>query len=313
MLRMAKLLLVLSAFTSLPLLATPTLTHAASKEQVLWQKIIDTRYADLPGLDSGSIWETAHLMDPCFLAEAFRHEGDTLAPGRAKVIHAHGSVALVRFVALPSSPFTGILGEGAPFGLMRVSLAVPPAQDKIIPGLALKFFIDDQPSLNIMAMPSLDGQEDPNVFSLPYTTDVKKPSWSFKLWLLENRFASALSYADQPDGNPRSFSLEHFAQWSASGEPVQSPRAPFSLLLAATSELKALITPNCAGDFRSCLENKGEGIALFEVWAAHKSLEKPMLIGHLFAKTAFVASRFGDADLFFKHPPVHTWSESPDP
>lgn len=311
MLRLAKLSLSALLF-SMSLSATPASVSAESKEQALWQQIVDSHYDEMPEFGSTSLWDGIHLMEPAFLSKAFSHEGDIMPEGRTKIIHAHGSTALVRFVALPSSPFTGLWGEGAPFGMMRVSLAVAPTGDtppNLVPGLALKFFVDNHPSVNVMAMPSLEGQDEPNVFAWPYTTDVAKPSWSFKLWLLENRFASALSYVGQEDGNPRSLSLDHLAQWNVKGHEVTNPTAPFSVLLVPSKELHELIQPSCASDFRRCLDNKGEGLLLFEVFAAHESLNKATLIGHIIAKSNFLASRFGDETLFFKHPPVHTWCE----
>lgn len=56
--------------------------------------------------------------------------------------------------------YTGIFETGDPYGLIRASLAKSPDPSSktsvLVPGIALKFFRDEMPSTNFMAMFSLD-------------------------------------------------------------------------------------------------------------------------------------------------------------
>ncbi len=85
---------------------------------------------------------------------------------RKKLIHSVGSVAIVRFVAKPNNGFAGILGEGANYGLLRLSLAknydsskssAEGAYDNFAPGMCLKFLRDGISSANLVAMYSVNG------------------------------------------------------------------------------------------------------------------------------------------------------------
>lgn len=288
---------------------------AEAKQKALWQNIVESSYkTQLPDITSPGAWDALSLLSADFDSKAFSHDGDQMIEGRAKLIHSFGTTALVSFVADDCSPFTGVF-SGALFGLVRISLAVPPVDGstpKLVPGLALKFFVDGKASLNVMAMPSLDGQSEKNIFAHSYTTNVAVPEWSFTGWLIEQRFASALGYVGQSDGNPRSLSLDEMAKVTSSGENVSTPLAPFALSFEPTKELRDLFETRSEDDFRARLEGHGAAIALFDVWA-HESVDAPreIHIGKIWATSDFMASSYGDKTLFFKHPPVHTWSQFP--
>lgn len=108
------------------------------------------------------------------------YQGDTMPPGkvfghRQRVIHSIGTVGKIELKpqSTSSHPFTGIF-EGASHGIIRLSLAgEPSAVESFTPGFALKFLRDGSPSVNLVAMPSVDGQqEDYNFFAHEFCNNI---------------------------------------------------------------------------------------------------------------------------------------------
>lgn len=115
-------------------------------------------------------------------------QGDTMPTGklwghRERVIHSMGTVGSVSLKPQSTSnhPFTGIF-EGASHGIIRLSVAGKPSEaGAFTPGFALKFLRDGSPSVNLVAMPSVDGQEDDyNFFSHEFCNNIP-PAKKFAL------------------------------------------------------------------------------------------------------------------------------------
>ena len=113
-------------------------------------------------------------------APSVDYQGDTMPPGklyghRQRVIHSLGTIAKVELKpqATSSHPFTGIF-EGASHGIIRLSLAGEISAIKsFTPGFALKFLRDGLPSVNLVAMPSVDGQgDDYNFFAKEFCNNI---------------------------------------------------------------------------------------------------------------------------------------------
>lgn len=286
--------------------------RAYDKQEQLWGMISKTPYkTNLPEIIGPDFEGAMELMDPEFDAKAFSNNTDILEQGRKKHIHTFGTCTKITFIPSENSPFTGIFASKA-LGILRLSLAVPASEEGFIfsanakPGIAVKFFVDNKPSLNTFAMPSLGGQESANLFEYNYTNDLPKPSWSPKTAILECRFAKALEHLGQANGNARSLSSEHLASITSDGKEVSMPLAPYELIFMPTKEAKLLFkNAKMKHDFRKILENKGESITLFEVRARlAKTDTQSILIGSIVTTENFIASEFGD-NLFFKHPRVH--------
>jgi hypothetical protein len=296
------------ATASVTFASNETLT-GSEKEKQLFSQIESSAYGSrLPAMISPTRWSRTSLLSASYNAKTFSHQGDVMPKGRQKLIHSFGSVALVSFMPILNHAYTGLLSAGAPHAMIRVSLESPLSNDaepSLTPGLAIKFFIDNKPSVNILAKPSLDGQTKPNIFEYAYTTDLPKPSWSIATWVQEYRFSSALSYVGQGGGNQRALSIDEMANQTSMGEEVLSPVVPFALEFVATADLKALGDIKHGQDFRVALEGKGLDIVLFEVYAKSSEEGAPFLIGHVVGRSNFIASSVGDNKLFFRHPPVH--------
>jgi hypothetical protein len=74
------------------------------------------------------------------------------------------------------------------------------------------------------------------------------------------------------------------------------PTKEAQALLADASEEK---------DFRELLEEKGKGIELYHLYGNTEPATKMRLIGTIKTTSNFVASKFGDEELYFKHHGTH--------
>jgi hypothetical protein len=85
---------------------------------------------------------------------------------RKKTIHGQGCVAKVRFTPRETSKYSGILGSGSRFGVMRMSVTKPFTDQvkSLSPGIAFKFFRNGKPSANILANYSVEGIDGFNFF-----------------------------------------------------------------------------------------------------------------------------------------------------
>ncbi|GAV04485.1 hypothetical protein RvY_14755 [Ramazzottius varieornatus] len=83
---------------------------------------------------------------------------------RPRVVHTYGTVCKVELIIYPNSSYTGIFQSGG-IGLARLSMAKL-TRKSFIQGLALKIFIDGNPSQNLHVLSSPDGQyPDRNYFA----------------------------------------------------------------------------------------------------------------------------------------------------
>jgi hypothetical protein len=117
---------------------------ACQKADAMWDdKILPSRYAQMPPLTSPGIVGLLKLTTDTFSVKALTSHGDELEPGRHKLIHAFGAEARMRLVVSPNAMqgYTGIFQSGAECAIARFSLANKPDTDTSIPGLALKIFL----------------------------------------------------------------------------------------------------------------------------------------------------------------------------
>lgn len=271
---------------------------AAAKAAMVWSAIQESEYASLPkwtGLEALSL--VLRALDPLrrFTQRAHMNvtmdrQKDVLPVGRGKPIHTYGSVAPVRLVVDPSSPYTGLLGSGAEHGFVRLSLAKKPGDDGCVPGMAVKLMVDGQPSVNFVAMYSLDGQPSNDFFANDFSNTVPKPEGAV-LKLLERLFTVATRDATK-------VSVAHLAGVDARGQAVAQPNAPERLVLRPGRELPQFSSQ--LHDVRDDFAKIEPGSTLYEVFAV-RSDGGETRIGALQTTDRFVASRFGDESLFFNH------------
>ena len=288
------------------------LLNAESKHKILSENIFKSRYSSLPPLTGPGLEGFIDLMSENEVARVFLHTGDTLNGDHKKWIHTSGTVVSVAFVADSKHNFTGVFASGAPHGFLRLSMAIPPSKEgwftsaNAKPGFGLKLLIDSEPSVNMLAMYSLDGQSENSPFAHAFTNILAQPAFSLSLAPLECSFKRGLKVAGQENGNPRQLTSTHMASICADGQSVSAPHAPYGLIFKPTPEAQALFDDTTMeDDFRTVLEDRGEGLKLYEVYGYESPSSTVLyLVGSLHATGNFMASSAGD-ELFFQHPPVH--------
>lgn len=285
---------------------------ACRKADALWETgILPSRYETLPELTSPGLLDVFRLLDSHFSAKAFTADGDELEAGRRKLIHAFGVEARMRLAIAPDAPggYTGILATGADCLIARFSLAARPTAETSTPALALKVFVSgEQPSLNLLLMHSVDGQDGHDFFAHAFSNSLP-PARAFATRLLAAAFERSLVDIGALDTNPGRLTLEHLTSVEADGSRVARPRTPDQLLFVPTVRARALMPDAGADDdFRVRLAGLRVGDAVYDVLAVAQgeSADAARPIGQLILTSTVVASRYGDERLFFRH---HTASK----
>lgn len=272
---------------------------AAEKQDFLWhQRILVSRYKTLPPLppiDVIGLFFTA-------LRKKMDRRSDQ-APGHwRKAIHAHGSVAKIKFVPAADTPFTGLF-KGVDHGLLRVSVTGDPSDRGFAPGLALKFLVDGYPSENVSALVSLTGQgENYNFFANEFSNIVPVVR-QVGPKLINLIFRRVSRY-------PTKISMEDCSRIRQNGEAVAEPHAPDQIFLVPTQAVQGREQPH---DFREHVATIPAGTTVFEVYGVdprqlagdstttESYRQQSQLIGHIVTDSEFIASFYGDSQLFFRH------------
>lgn len=283
---------------------TPVVDPGLASEKLasIWQKIEESHYTELPPITSAGMSGTLNLLKTKYLTTTFTHNGDEFPEGREKVIHKWGTSIKVDWVPYPKHGYSGIFAEGSSNVLLRFSYAKPPQNGKSVPGMGIKVFIDNKPSVNLMAMNGLDEQVGLNIFANSFTNALKAPRWSLQSFLLSHSFAGALKLLRDYQGSPFVLKTEHFASVHSNGSKPEYVRAPYKLVFIPTAAAQALMGDS-AEDFRTLLAGHGKGLRLYEIFASDSAEEGDKLnyIGYLIGSSEFVASSYADKELFFQH------------
>lgn len=239
------------------------------------------------------------------LGRAFTNSTDELDSGRVKLLHPTGSVAGIELIrpertgaeSCPSD-YTGMFAEERLVGLTRLSWAADPRAVDYIPGVALKFFVDGEESINLHTISSLSGTEDRNFFGQAVTNVLEEPEsrpMRIVLWLFRR-------VAD----DPLRLRLEHMARRSSDGTEVAADAvvAPYQIDLRPTPEVAAMyqreLERDSGLDFREALTAIPSGTALYEVYVSDRD-DCSQHLGTLRTTTEIVPSWWGDRRLHFPH------------
>lgn len=225
------------------------------------------------------------------LNKSFDHTSDEIPEGRVKFIHTYGVTSQVSFLSNKNHPFTGLYKTGS-VGIARLSLAANPKKISYTPGMALKFFVKGHPSLNIVVMNSLNGQDNNwNFFAHDFSNKIPSPS-GFMLRILMKIFQLARKPAND-------LPVDHLAKINLDGSIVDSPYTPESLVLKPLPHVYALISPDSRKDFREHLEKLKPGTVLYNVYGLKNGRE--IKIGKLQTTSSMISSKYADKVLFFQH------------
>jgi hypothetical protein len=245
------------------------------------------------------------------LDQALTDSTELLDPGRPKVIHAHGAVAMVELDTDANSPFTGLLApppQGGAVGLVRLSLvAKVVGKAAVTPGMGLKLLIDGGPSADVLAMNHVVGQgRDFDFFSNTMTNDLSDEHSELRP---PQRIMGVLFR--RVSRQPRKLVSTHLAAQHRDGTTVADPVAPRRLVLHPTEAARQAFVGQAGVDFRRVLADLPAGTDLFEVEGltgpapapgrkGRRGMTPGVPIGVLRTTTAFVSSDGGDR-LRFRH------------
>ncbi len=275
---------------------------AQEKQDILWKAISESPYPkNLIPVLKGNLLK---VLNPRFAAKAFTNMGDEFPGGREKAIHANGIAGKVEWVpSAEQNTYTGILKTGA-IGIVRFSLANTPAKDKFTPALAVKLLIDNQPSTNLFALNSLEGQgTDHNFFAHTLTTWLPNPE-SLVIKAGAKVFDWARSLFTHAPQSSFVIPLVDISSVSREGLPVDERdiQAPVALMFVPNKELRNMFK-NTTKDFRANLMTIPAQTVLYSIYTTTQGGHKPkVLLGSLVLKSELVASEYEDKKLYFKHP-----------
>ena len=225
---------------------------------------------------------------------SFTHDEDVMPYGRQRVIHGvDGRLAAVRYKGNPNSSFSGLYKAEVP-GVVRFSLAGPADKLGFTPGLALKLFVDGQPSANIIAMYSVNGQgQDPNIGTHTFSNIVGEPKGWF-LKLAGERFNMTVT-------DPKILSAAPAARFNSDGSVVSKSdlKVPYQLFFESTSALqRPIVAKNGKGADLSQLH---AGTTLYKIYANTTPGGPREWLGDLVLEGDFLSSQFIDEGIFFRH------------
>jgi hypothetical protein len=273
---------------------------ASRKQDFLWEnKILQSKYDQLPPLkriDVIGLFLTRLKNKMDWLS-------DETPPKWRKAIHAHGSIAKIKFVPTASTPFTGLF-QGADYGLFRLSLVGDPTKRGFAPGLAIKWLVDGQPSADFSALVSLAGQgKNANVFAHEFSNIVPAVK-QIGPKLINLIFRRVTKY-------PTKISLRDLGSVNQLGQSIPTPCYPEQVFLVPNPSVQFSEHSNL--DFRDELTSIAAGTLLFSVYAVDPSKigdevidpsdyrQHAQHIGDVITTSEFVSSFYGDSQLFFRH------------
>ncbi|MEW6491093.1 MAG: hypothetical protein AB1589_00880 [Cyanobacteriota bacterium] len=280
---------------------------ASQKQDFLWQnRILESKYEKLPPLqkiDVPGLFLT-------FLKIKMDRLSDEAPIGWKKAIHAHGSVAKVKFIPTPDTPFTGLF-KGADYGLLRLSVTGDPSDRGFAPGLALKLLVDGKPSENVSALVSLSGQGENYNFFANEMSNIVPVEQKFGPKFINLIFRRTSKF-------PTKLYLQGFGQIDQHGNRESNPDYPWQIFLVPNANVQFAESP--PHDFRQDLATLAPETSLFSVYAVDPKQvgddaavraadridqpgyrQKAQLIGQLETTSEFVSSFYGDSRLFFRH------------
>ena len=272
---------------------------AQQKQVFLWNdRILSSTYVQNPPLKRIDI---VGLLLTALAIKMDRRE-DEAPPRWRKAIHAHGSVAKIRFVAAADSPYTGLF-KGADHGLLRASVTGNPSDRGFAPGLAIKLFADGNPSGNFSALVSLSGQGQNHNFFTNELSNIVPVVNDFGPKVTNLIFRRVTKY-------PTRIDLRHLGSITQQGLKEEKAHTPTQVFLVPNPELTFAEAPH---DFRDDFASIDCGTRLFSLYAVNP-LEKideeigtahyrqqAQCIGYLETTSNFMTSFYGDSQLFFRH------------
>ena len=285
---------------------------ASEKRDFVWEKGIEgfefNPAEELPAYDDIDVLGMAFGK----MKRKMDHYSDFAHTRWKKYIHRRAVVAKVRYIPHQNNSYTGIFNSGA-IGLLRASLTYKTEKRGVAPGLALKFFTDGNQSQDVSLLTSLDSQGQDYRFFKETFSNIVVPSKSKKAKVIAAIFKRA-------DKNYNLIGLQHFGRINSDGTLIdkEESRAPFAIFVKLDSEYEKYFSQVGGHDVRNDFLAIEEVEQVFlRVYARRVESREDYLkltenkmdflksdareIGVITLESRFVASSFGDDQLFFRH------------
>ncbi len=238
---------------------------------------------------------------------AFDHNGDEIDKPRVKVIHGEGSAAAVAFQTVNGpTHYTGLLASGQQIpGILRMGEVGVPIGDTIF-GLAMKLFVNGQPSRNIHGMTRINGQ--PNArepFALPITNMLQ--------WNQGTNFGIVAVLKTLQLVKPDSLQVpvDHLSRMTLDGRDLPDGATAHPDEIVLTPEPRVahvvhqLLADNPGMDLRQALRTIPVGTVLYRVKAGRNgpngASNELAEIARVVLVSPLVASTYEDRTLYFRH------------
>jgi hypothetical protein len=236
---------------------------------------------------------------------------DAFPEGRKKLIHTVAMAASFEMQMEKDSPYTGCFAHSAKpcSGVTRFSSATTPKPTANAPGISFKLFRDGIESASWMAMWALTGQKQENFFKHPVSNHIDDLPSGFSLDPSVLPVKALVKRFKGYEADPGKVGTYHVAKYTREGKEVPNFKTPFQLVYQPNPALTKLcskgqgFTP--AGNF-ACMSEIAVGTVLYKIWALAGPTMTPTkkdmkMIGKMVSKSKFVASKFMDHDVEFRH------------
>lgn len=279
---------------------------ACEKQELLWEKAVASTYKELPDYKKLGLPQLIS-MSRQEISQKGKRFSDFAPEGWVKYLHRRGSLAKVKIVPV-SSKYTGVF-EGSECALLRLSLTYKVAGGKpVAPGLALKILRDGNPSANVSALVSLNGQKrDWNFFKYPMS-NVVPPGDGIGQDLVHRLFKRVSHY-------PEELLVDDMAAMNVRGEKAVRVISPRQLFFVPSSQIKFSSDEH---EVREDFAAIPEGTKVYELRAlpekyaredysqytqekAEAFVKESEHIADIVTTSEFVSSAFGDDGIFFRH------------
>jgi len=285
---------------------------ACEKQDLIWNEIKESAYPKdkLPSYQDLGL-KQVYSMFRQNLKSKVNVNSDIVEDGWVKYLHRRGSIAKIKIIPLEKNKYTGIFGEGAECGLLRLSLTSKP-EEKVATGLALKVFRDNLHSGNVSALYALAGQGmDFNFFKHPMSNIVPSGSGVGEK-LVHYIFSKVSKY-------PEELKVEDLAKYNKKGELLSQVVAPKQIFFVPRQDIKNKFS-STKHDVRKDFFEIPAGTVLYDIYVnnrkdldsfdfarSYKSkmiqsfVEDSIPVAKIVTTSAFIASSFGDDRILFRH------------
>ena len=282
---------------------------ACEKQEILWENIEKTQYKKLPSFKSVGAFEILKMAVQG-VKKKVRNETDFAPRKWKKYLHRRGVMAKVKLKPLESE-YSGIF-KGSDCSLIRLSLTYAPNKkkdDAVAPGLAFKVLRDGVPSANVSALYTLQGQEfNYNFFANPLSNIIPVGD-DWKLAVVSRIFESVTDYPEQ-------LGVLDMASIDVKGEKEKNVKSPRQIFFVPNPDIAL---QDSAHDIRQSISKIKAGTLLYTVHAVSNEFDeynyvknykrkdikdfvkKSTPIAEIVTTSDFIASKFGDIGIFFRH------------